>query len=524
LKKHFLEGALFGGGGFFVKAILNFILIGAITRSLGKELGGYYFFLLTLSEILLTIDMGTTTGLVHNLSGFYQLNDREKISEQLMLGKVLYSLIAIAIFILGLTVSPYINGLFHLPQSLNGIAQTCISLIFAEASINMLGCYFQSIIISQCRYKWINSIDTISICLTTGIGIVSLLSKGSLVDFLFIRLGISVVKNLLLLCKAWQYEKEILSFSGKLKLSALKQLFSISFHAMIRQLSVNIAHKTDDFVIGTFLNVSSIGIYGLVFRIFGQVGNFCVKITEGAFPLFAKLSIKKDTEESRYIFLSISTFLNYFACMAIFFFLFFYDELFNLLAAGTFSKAETLPIVMIAVPTIWSGCMQMPASNYLFASGHHKYLTKSSLITAITNFILTLVLVKPLGLPGVALGTLIPHFIQHQVFSIYVSCKKLGIPYATYLKKVYVNNLLPILLFIGLVIGAKQAYQLTNSNIFVLAFLIGIAALLSLSLWLYSFLTAEQLKKVQSALFARFMKTKNNSQDLKGVQDELPIS
>lgn len=104
----------------------------------------------------------------------------------------------------------------------------------------------------------------------------------------------------------------------------------------------------------------------------------------------------------------------------------FYPQIFHFLSGGTLPVAPTIALACLLGLVSWSIVMQLPASNYLFASGMHRFQTVSSLTTALLNATTCLLLVKPLGLLGVALGIAVPHVLQHQLVTIPMARRRLG--------------------------------------------------------------------------------------------------
>ncbi|MEO5898248.1 MAG: polysaccharide biosynthesis C-terminal domain-containing protein, partial [Vicinamibacterales bacterium] len=68
------------------------------------------------------------------------------------------------------------------------------------------------------------------------------------------------------------------------------------------------------------------------------------------------------------------------------------------------------------------------ASTMLQGAGRHRLVAGSNMAAAAVNVALSLLLVGPLGLPGVALATLIPISFRALVVLIPAACRRVGIP------------------------------------------------------------------------------------------------
>ena len=137
--------------------------------------------------------------------------------------------------------------------------------------------------------------------------------------------------------------------------------------------------------------------------------------------------------------------------------------------------------------------MQIPAFHYLFASGEHRYMSASSLIAAGSNLGLSLSLVTPLGLIGVALGTFIPQLIQHQGFIIRKACQTLHVSTMEYITTVHLKNSIPLLTSLALVLSLKEWVPLGSMPLVGIGWMSAIALLLGSVLW-YQFATSAEEK------------------------------
>jgi O-antigen/teichoic acid export membrane protein len=73
-------------------------------------------------------------------------------------------------------------------------------------------------------------------------------------------------------------------------------------------------------------------------------------------------------------------------------------------------------ILLILLPGYWLSLLAMPSKALLLGRGNLRGLTIFIVTEAIANFVLSVALVGPLGIIGVALGTAIPLAVFHGVF------------------------------------------------------------------------------------------------------------
>jgi O-antigen/teichoic acid export membrane protein len=458
----FISGMLSGAGAFFAKVVVNIVIIPVIIKLLGLDDFGLYVLFLNLSEILITLGAGFTTGLIHRLSHHHSLNDSASFNEQLGVAQSFYGLIAILIIGLSWVINPSVPQIFHLSAKHTEIASVAFLLVIVDAVINFWGFYPQGVLKAHSLYKNTNITETVQTLVSALLTLGLLMMGYGLIAILVSRLVVSVLTVISLYWQAISIMPEFSKARPKLSVHGIKDLFSISFYSLIQRISGIVAHRIDGFVIAAFLSMSEVGIYSLILRIFSYVSGFATKLMEGMFPIFTRMAAQDTREKSRFFFLRSSTFLNFLTGNCLIVIMGNYPEIIAFLTTGKVDYQQTvLPAVIIAGFT-WSGSLQMPASNYLFASGWHRFQTITSMITAALNLGLSILLVQQIGVTGIALGTLIPHVIQHNLLTVFWACKSLEISVREYIFQVYLKNLPGFLAGGGLLLLMRYCFGSTH--------------------------------------------------------------
>jgi O-antigen/teichoic acid export membrane protein len=79
---------------------------------------------------------------------------------------------------------------------------------------------------------------------------------------------------------------------------------------------------------------------------------------------------------------------------------------------------------------------QSVAARVLYGMGQLRWFARAVIAEAVVNFLLSLAMVGPLGIEGVALGTSIPNVINNLLILGYV-CRVVGLEYSFYLKRAW---------------------------------------------------------------------------------------
>ncbi|MEM0952142.1 MAG: polysaccharide biosynthesis C-terminal domain-containing protein [Cyanobacteria bacterium P01_H01_bin.74] len=471
-----LTGILTGGCSVVVKTAINIFLIPVIIAHLGLSQFSLYVLLVSVYELSTLLDMGAGSALVTLLSR--EDNESSRRQQMLQAGHVWFIVVALLMVGIGLVLTSGFTTWFNIAPDLASIVNLALFWVILESVVALYGFYYQSCLLSNLGHQWSNIAETAYYLGANAGSLVAVIFGYGLAEIFFIRFCFSVMKLLFVMRHAYQSEKEQNTLSGldaalakdsqatgaskksekplylillpfqkqacQALFSPLKALAKLSSHALMINFSIIVSHKIDNFVIATFLPLQAVGIYEIVFRFLGIIIQMALKCNEGLFPIFAGLAPLNQRAEATLIFKRMSSFLLCVAGSLILLIAINYDTLFGLFSANKISIEQTYMLLAIAIPTVFSGVSQMPANAWLFTWGFQRYLTVSSLVAAGANLIISLALVIPLGIVGVALGTLIPQLIQHQFSLIATVCRKLQISLGDYLKSVYGAILLPM--------------------------------------------------------------------------------
>ena len=103
--------------------------------------------------------------------------------------------------------------------------------------------------------------------------------------------------------------------------------------------------------------------------------------------------------------------------------------------------APTLPVLLVLSVTVALAINQMIAAKVIYGMGDLRLFTLVTVLEAVANLVLSVALVKPLGILGVAVGTSIPSVIASVIVIVYV-CHELEFPLGRYVAAVWVRPIM----------------------------------------------------------------------------------
>jgi O-antigen/teichoic acid export membrane protein len=194
-----------------------------------------------------------------------------------------------------------------------------------------------------------------------------------------------------------------------------------------------VIEKLDAVVIATVLGARMVTVYVIGQSLVTYLGQGVSSITLALTPFFADLHAKDDAERSRWLILAGTRAASLVTGVIAG----------GLLAFGTpfiarwvglryvqgpwYLRSDTVLLVLIAgfVPRLIQGALH----QYLFGANKQWYLSRAFLLEGIANLALSLALVKPLGLAGVAIGSAVPSLISQGWFIPRFVARDIGVSY-----------------------------------------------------------------------------------------------
>jgi O-antigen/teichoic acid export membrane protein len=218
-------------------------------------------------------------------------------------------------------------------------------------------------------------------------------------------------------------------------LSLVRRVFSFSVYVLLLTAGARLSFETAALVIGAMVGVSAIPYYVIANSLIVYLMEFVIAIAAVVSPMATKLMTEGKLGDLREMFLTWSKVALSLTIMAGLFLLVlgprfigwwidpsYEHESGRVLQILMLSSLVFLPVRGVAVPV-------------LMGMGKPKIPAVASFVAGLTNLGLSLLLVGPLGLTGVALGAAIANVLLGLVVLV-VACRQLEITVATYVRYV----------------------------------------------------------------------------------------
>ena len=384
---------------------MSFLARFFFVRTLGDECLGLNGLLTNVVAVLSLAELGVGEAIIYSLYKPLAVGDTKKVAAIMRLFKKIYTVISIAIAVLGVAIMPVIP---HLANNYSGVYNIyyLYLLFLLNTVVSYLMSYKRNLIIAD-QKRYIATVYRYlfysAMCVVQSI-ILILTKNYSL--FLVLQVIFTVLENYMLSKKAdklYPFLKEKNSFS--LKEKTRKEISSNTKAMLMHKIGGVVVNSTDNIVISSFVSLVAVGLYSNYLLIINGVHTILSQIFTSMMASVGNLCAIESIEEQKKIFKSI--FLVNFWVYSLFSicFLFLVNPFIKIWLGESFLFSDG--VVMILFLNMYVTGIRKSALTFREAKGLFVKDKWKAIIESMMNIILSIILAQVYGVFGVFLGTLL---------------------------------------------------------------------------------------------------------------------
>lgn len=401
--------------------ILQFIVRTVFIRTLSVEYWGINGLFSNILMMLSLAELGIGNAINYSMYKPIAEGNEKKICQYMNIYKKLYIGIGIFVLMIGIGLMPFLNFFMASKPNIN-----CLYLIYFLYVINSASTYFFSyksaiIYVDQKQYM-VSNCNVIFSCIQSILQIAFLITTKNFIIYLSINIFINICKNIYISTIADKNYPFLKNGSGlRLPNEECRKLYKNIFAMFLHKISNVILNGTDNLVISKFIGIAVLGIYSNYSTLIITIKIIFDLIFNSLTASVGNLCVKESKNKVNQVF-SLIQFVNFWIvgfCSACFI------VLFNPFISIWVGKDYLLsmPIVITIVSVFFFTCMRRTVEMFRDALGLFWYDRYAGLVEAIINIVISVVLVKKIGIIGVFLGTIISNIMTSFWISPYILYK-----------------------------------------------------------------------------------------------------
>lgn len=192
--------------------------------------------------------------------------------------------------------------------------------------------------------------------------------------------------------------------------ATLRAVRTSSGDAFLAMLSGRVTTETGKVVVGLFLSVELAGVFANAGRLVNQAKDLLRAVTATLAPGVSAMDARGDQAGVRRLFLSATRWVLYLA-IPVNLGLWCFGRPFLVRWLGLETGEATFPAAAVLALTLAIGVAQSAASRIMYGLGELRWFARLTMFDGAVNLLLTLMLVRPFGVEGVAWAVALPNLL-----------------------------------------------------------------------------------------------------------------
>jgi len=430
---------------------------------LGEELLGLSSLYTNIISYLSIIEMGIGSAIIFSLYKPFAEGDRVKVKGYIDYYAKFYKMVGVIISILGIIILPFLHIFIN-----DNIDMTKAIIYFILFLINTVISYFFSYklcIFSVAQEGYIVSIGTaISKVIMAIMQVIILKLYSSFFLYIIAQMAVNLLYYVVLnryIDKKYTWLKRT---NGKIekveKDSLIKNVKALFMH----KIGYVVVFSTDNLIISSFINLSSVAKYNGYSMIISAIQGVINTATSAITPSIGNLLVDDDKEKSFSIHRKLF-FMNFWIVSFVTISLYNTISQFIKLWMGRNQVLDIFTVNIILI-NLYFQLMRSSVEQFKEGSGNYYQDRYASFIEAFINLVLSIVLVRKIGIAGVFIGTLISNisvvfWVKPMITYKYVFNKPLRNYFYMYFKYMLIA-IIPLLITHFLTRDVKQSLILKD--------------------------------------------------------------
>ncbi len=387
------------------------------------------------------LDLGLSSAIVKYVAEYRATAHLDQARQLIATALRLYSALGLLALVVAAIAAPLVPQILQLPASERPTAAQLGLLAGIAVGFGLPCSTVGAVLRGLHRFDLLNVISLASTLLSTAGSVLVLLLGGGVVGLMLVNIGVMLALQAPSIWLLGSAAPELrFGWRGSTRKHAA-QVFRFGSWVFMVDLASRLQAKTDEIVIGLFLPVAAITPYAIANRMAEVPQILTDQFLKLLLPRAAELHVTDELSRMRGLYLT-STRLTLAALVAIGGTLTLVaGPLLKVWVGPAYSDAAVLVAVLVLASAI--NTSQWPAASILQAMARHRVLAVSSMASAVANIVLSIVLLRWLGLMGVAIGTLVPTALECLGFVLPYTAHVLGVRRTELARQVLLPTLLP---------------------------------------------------------------------------------
>lgn len=421
--KNIVRSAFARVAGALASMAVAFFLTPIVVRTFGDHWYGLLVIAGGFTNYYYLFDFGLSTAASRYITVKIAARDDQGVNEAVSTALVIFAILGLCV--VGATLAACgLAGRFAQPEDV-GMLRTIILLQGIGLALGFPVKAYGGVVFAHLRHDLLEAFGLGKLVAETLIIIYILTHGYGVVAYALVATCSSQIYNVFFYRTAMRLWPQLRVNVKYFRRDLTREMFGYSVWTMVNQFSDSLRFKVDALVIGAYAGASMVTHYNIGARLGELATTLIYRATNFMAPLYTRYHAQGELEEVRAKLL-VLTRVNAFLAIGGGGILMALGDAFIVRWMGV-AYLDAYPVLLVLLLGLIVEATMAPASNVLYGVAKHRVFAIASVVEALANLVLSLVLIRRLGLIGVALGTTIPLLVNKLVFVPLYTCRVAGL-------------------------------------------------------------------------------------------------
>jgi O-antigen/teichoic acid export membrane protein len=408
-----------------VEMVVGLLVLPFNLAHLGKSAYGLWALTTSITMYFSVLDLGYSGAVLKFVAQYRAKQDTRALNETLSTTFYLFAVFGIVTYLAAILLAVFIDRVLNLSPDQVHTARLVLLITTVSVALGTACTVFGAVINGFQRYDLNNIAGTASTIVIAIVNVLVLWAGYGLVELVLATTAIRVLTYWVYRANAYRVFPALRIRLDLFRRERLRELTSFSVFMALIDWANKLNYSIDAIVIGIMLGTGAVAVWSVGQRLAEATQRLTNQLNDIIFPNVVDHSESERVDRLQMLFLvgtrlSLATVVPIAAVLV--------------LMAGPLVHAWVGPgfdgsviVVQLLALIVVVRVGNATGSTLLKGAGRHRLVAAVNVVTAVINVSLSIALVKPLGLAGVAIGTLVP-VSAAAIFVLFpASCSRVGI-------------------------------------------------------------------------------------------------
>jgi O-antigen/teichoic acid export membrane protein len=411
------------------EAVVGLLILPFNVAHLGKDAYGLWTLTASITAYFSVLDLGYTGALVKYVAEYRARRDVRALNEVLSTTFCIFACCAVVMYGAALVLAAFIDHLFTLSPEQVHAARVVLLVTSANVACGTAFAVYGGVINGFQRYHVNNVVGTISGLITALVNVTVLWLGYGLVELVVAVTAVRILTYWVYRANAYRVFPGLRVRPSLFRRARLRQLTGISVDMAVIDWAQKLNYSMDAVVIGAFLSTGFVALWSVGQRLSELAQRLANQLNDMLFPAVVENDTNARIGRLQLILIQ-GTRLSLASAMVMAGTLFLVARPLVLAWVGPDFSGSVIVLQLLSLVVIVR-VGTATATVLLKGSGHSRFVAIVNSAAAIANIAISIALVKPFGLGGVAAGTLIPVATAACLVIFPAGCRRVGLPIGT---------------------------------------------------------------------------------------------